>query len=144
MKKLLITGVPGTGKIIIGNYLESNYGFIHFDCEDPSMDYNAFSESNADNKVITWGFVPTQDDQKIIYLQTIGYKMIWFDGNRDAARKAFNKRSTVPEYLFDIQMRRIEEMDLNKFKPLEYDTFDSNSNHKDKDIICRELLAFTE
>ena len=31
--RLLITGVPGTGKTTVGDYLASEYGFVHLDFE---------------------------------------------------------------------------------------------------------------
>jgi broad-specificity NMP kinase len=36
MKKLLITGVPGTSKTTIGDYLAEKHGFTHINLEDPN------------------------------------------------------------------------------------------------------------
>src|SRR5438874_1197225 len=113
--KVLITGVPGTGKTTIGDYLQSQKGYAHFDIENVTASsaeefgfvVQSFLAKPGDKKVITWGFVPGASDGYVKYLQRCGYQMIWFDGNRAAARNAFLKRCDVEEKLLDIQMARI-------------------------------------
>ena len=111
MKLLLITGIPGTGKTTIGDYLQEKYGFTHLDMELINA-WQSLTSSILEAKrlnrdlVITWGFMPEEDNEKILKLKEIGVKMIWFDGNREAAREVFLARGTVSESAFNIQINR--------------------------------------
>ncbi len=153
----LITGIPATGKTTIGNYLESKYNFLHLDCElykDPEEQKNQIENflKKEGNKVITWGFMPGEEDEKISELQRLGYKMIWFDTiNRKFAESLFIKRAKEREqkynYPFEksmndlrLQMVRIESMDLSKFNRSVLDTFNTNGNLLDIEIICRKIF----
>jgi len=51
--------------------------------------------------VVTWGFNPEDGPSLALlgHLRNAGSKLIWFDGNRPAALRAFRKRSTVSEEL---------------------------------------------
>jgi hypothetical protein len=91
--------------------------------------------------VITWGFMPGVDDDAIRRLQGHGYKLIWFDGNREAARREFIKRGTVPEQLLDIQMERINKMDLASFNPVIIDTFDDQGDLLPIDQVAASVMA---
>ncbi len=130
--KLLITGIPGTGKTSIGNFLESGRGYKHLDIENvfkthgvPGLEIvEKFLAEKGENMVITWGFRTVEDEPLVRRLQSLGYKMIWFDGNREAARREFLKRGDVPEALFDLQLRKIDKMDLDSFKAMKVNTFD--------------------
>jgi len=152
MKILLISGIPGTGKTSIGNYLEEQYSFRHLDMEKiiPSLGSsywpflrNAISKAKKLNQeiAITWGFVPGEDDEKILKLKEIGVKMIWFDGNREAARKAFLDRGTVSEDLFNSQIDKIENADIiSTFRPIVFNTFKDDSSFLTKNEIASKLL----
>jgi adenylate kinase family enzyme len=145
--KLLITGIPGTGKTTIGNYLQTAERYEHFDMEKGGFRsqeefgaaINAFLTKAGENKVITWGFVPGASDGAIKHFQQRGYKMIWFDGNRDAARKAFLKRGDVPEQLLNLQMARIDALNLAIFNPVVLDTFDRHGEFLEEKAIV-ELI----
>lgn len=155
MKLLLITGVPGTGKTTIGNYLAEKYGYIHFDrellqswsiefqqawIESPQSFVSAIKKLNKDI-VITWGFMPGTDDSYVLELKNLGSKLIWLDGNREAAKKAFLARGTVSEKLFNIQMLRIEGSSIqNVFNPKVFNTFGVKGNFLEKDEIVKGLL----
>jgi len=148
---LLITGIPGTGKTEIGNYLQKSCGFVHIDMECILGLHNcwqyvedAVAEAKKSDKdlVITWGFMPGVDDNRVLQLRRMGAKLIWFDGNRRAARKAFLKRATVPEHLLDMQMKRIETTDIVAiFQPIAFDPFKKNRDvFLAKNEIVRRLL----
>ena len=139
--KLLITGIPGTGKTTIGEYLETNYGFLHLNVEKDPAKLKDFIEIPRDKKVITWGFIPGFDDDTVKIIQSLGYKMIWFDGNRPAARRAFCRRKTVSVEALDIQMKKVENMDISVFNPIIMDTFDKNGNFLEQDIIVSKLMS---
>ena len=154
MKLLLITGVPGTGKTTIGDHLAEEYGFIHLDVElldSWSVELkdlflsNSWAEfikrlkSYGKDIVMTWGFMPGVHDNAVKDLQELGFKLIWFDGNREAARVAFLKRGTVDEPTLDIQMARVEKMNIQSLNPTIINTFDENGKFQNKDKIV-ELL----
>lgn len=138
--KILITGIPGTGKTTTGNHLQDKYGFVHYDVESIQT-LEGIENLQGENIVITWGFAPDgRDNLPIRNLQNLGYRMIWFDGDRVSARKAFNKRGDVPENLLDQQMERIDKMDINSFDPIIINTFDTKGNFLNKDDIIKKII----
>jgi adenylate kinase family enzyme len=139
---LLITGIPGTGKTTIGNHLQAKYRFEHIDMEKLinsclnswlSMCQQVVKKveqaKNEDTDlVITWGFKPIPECMDMIQvLRDKGATLIWFDGDREAAKKAFLKRNTVHENYFNIQMKAIEKAGLPDSLPAKglivFDTF---------------------
>lgn len=149
-KKLwLITGVPGTGKTSIGNWLGSNYDFQHFDFENPAH-FQDFvvngqfiipSKFNKNNVVITWGFVPDHGGISIVsLLKQNGFKMYWFDGNRIASLKAFLNRGGFSEEIYYLQMHRIENSKVvDVLNPILINPFNSDYSFKNSEDIVREL-----
>src|SRR6266536_2590279 len=146
MEFLLITGVPGSGKTTIGNYLQEKYGFLHLNIEEWSswdqslsklrdfflgnkiVEFIGEAEQINNKIVITWGFMPGDSDNTILELIRLGFKMIWFDGDRNAAREAFVKRedgSAQALEALEMQMKRINAMNLKQFNAAIIDTFDS-------------------
>src|SRR5690349_11817735 len=103
--KILIAGIPGTGKTTIGDYLQENCGYTHLDMESGSGSNMAEAWNDPDrfvarlqmmsnDVVVTWGFVPNEKFIALINrLKTNGFKVIWLDGNRESARRAFVKRA---------------------------------------------------
>jgi hypothetical protein len=116
---LLITGIPGTGKTTFGVALLRDFGFRHYDLEEqqtldsllvnPSGFIGAILRENK-NTIVTWGFNPEHQPSvsAVGEFRKLGFKLIWFDGNRPAALREFIKRGTVPEVFFYLQMYRIE------------------------------------
>ena len=142
--KLLITGIPGTGKTTIGNYLALAKGYKHLDNEaalkrGDLKTIQDFLAHPAEDKVVTWGFVPEVDDAGVKQFLDMGYQMIWFDGNREAARREFLKRADTPVEDLDNQMIRIEKHDLEKFKPIRINTFSADGVFLDKEKVV-ELI----
>src|SRR5882672_2875201 len=95
---LLLTGIPGTGKTEMGRFLAREHGFVHFDVEEflatpqPQADIlRRVDEERASGKdvVVTWGFMPGQDEPAIRAIQRMGFRMIWFDCDRRAAHRVF-------------------------------------------------------
>jgi len=150
-KRLLITGFPGTGKTTLGNYFKDKYGYKHIDLENavilnkllsnPIQFVNEFIEDTYNDIVMSWGFVPNENQINIvILLKTSGFKLIWFDGNRVAAREAFIKRGTVSESLLNLQVNRINNSNvIQKIKPIIINTFNFNGDFKTKDQIIKEI-----
>lgn len=148
MKRWLITGVPGSGKTSIGNYLESNCDFQHFDLENQAHFQNFVTNSELiiptftkSNVVITWGFVSDTGGLEIIsFLRANGFKMLWFDGNRVASFKAFLKRATVSEELYYLQMHRIESSGVvNILDPILINPFNADHSFKTPEEIVKKL-----
>lgn len=145
----LITGIPGTGKTTFGNTLAKNFGFAHFDFEDPTTvnrcapDPDRFIDDALRTKnsvVVTWGFVPDHEYSLVIVrkFRERGFKLIWFDGNRAAALAEFQKRGTVSDALFQLQMKRIEDSRIiDRSRPAVINPFDENERFKP----AVELLA---
>lgn len=148
---ILITGIPGTGKTEIGNYLQKKCGFVHIDmevilhlpnCWQYVEDNITEAKKSDKDLVITWGFMPGVDDKRVLQLKRMGARLIWFDGNRRAARKAFLKRATVSESLLDKQMRRIETADIEDiFQPIVFNPFKKKRDvFLTKSEIVRRLM----
>ncbi len=162
--KILITGIPGSGKTTIGNYLRDRHGFFHVDMEsDEDAGYQKIEKLLAGpvpfieniisvslNIVMTWGFVPGDRHIEIINMlkDKYGFKLIWFDGDREAARKAFTSRSTAKgkdslkfsmEEL-NLQMLKIDSSNvIARISPQQVNTFDKRHNFKGLDKIVREF-----
>ncbi len=147
----LITGIPGTGKTTFANNLAKDFGFVHYDLEDPNTLNRLFADSTqfigdilkANGSVVaTLGFVPDHQTSVSIVLQfrAAGFKLIWFDGNRPAALREFIKRGTVEEIFFYLQMYRIEASKIiDTIKPIVINPFDLQGNFKATAVQLAEL-----
>lgn len=153
--KILIVGIPGTGKTTIGNYLRDKHSFVHVDMESDNNIPEAFEnpksfidrlQNISGDLVVTWGFVPIEQFINLInQLKSLGFKVIWFDGNREFSKKSFIERNKKhgEEFLaksmddLHVQMTRINDSDvIKKINPKIVDTFDNNGDFKSyKDII---------
>jgi hypothetical protein len=156
-KKLLITGIPGMGKTNFGNYLAAEHRYVHIDME--SGNYISaimvspinFIENfvKEERVVVTWGFVPSDEQINTVKLfRNYGFKIIWFDGDRVAARREFTKRDQANgfEYLnkslmaLDLQLGRIENTKvIDKIEPIIINTFNKDHAFKHLDQIFNEI-----
>src|ERR1035437_4802526 len=103
-KQLLIVGIPGMGKTTVGNYFSKQYEFTHIDmeCENNIAKIYAATEffiknllDSSKDIVVTWGFVPNEDQIKMVeFFRDNGFKLIWLDGDREAALDEFMKRDS--------------------------------------------------
>jgi gluconate kinase len=143
--RILITGIPGTGKTTIGNYLAEQMGYLHFDVERHGFySINDFLCDPNNYKVISWGFYPGQDDSNIQQLINLGFQMIWFDGNRESALNEFNKRGTVPEHLFHAQIDRIDGLDLDRFQHHVFNPFSTDGSFMSKEEIVMKIFKIVK
>lgn len=158
---LLLTGIPGAGKTTAGLTLASRHGFVHMDAEEYAQSrsastiqewvaiWEAFAQQvdrevrQGRDVVVTWGFMPGVDNLTVRLLQSRGFKMIWFDGNREAARREFLRRKTVSADELAAQMGRIADLDLASFGPTEYNSFGIDGNFLPRETIADQLLALT-
>ena len=148
--RLVIAGIPGTGKTTIGDYLQKEKGFFHINLENNPENANFFNdpvsficaiESQEQDIVITWGFIPNEHQTKLVLLlKERGYQLFWFDGNREAALRAFNKRGTVSEQAFQIQIANINSSQvINLIRPTIINTFGKTGKFRSRAAIVREL-----
>lgn len=152
---ILITGIPGTGKTEIGEYLKEKYGYEHLNFEVSPLppyefeQFKPFFQALPKNKkvVITWGFGSSAHKNHVDYIVGLGYKHIWFDGNRVAAFREFMKRENNDEQreeAFHIQMDDIIKTGIVKgISAKIVNTFDENGNFKDKQKIVDEIFKET-
>ncbi|HRH33042.1 MAG TPA: hypothetical protein PK720_02810 [bacterium] len=147
-KKILITGIPGMGKTTVGEYLSKYYNFIHWDVEKDPERSDLITQLG--NIVITWGFPVKDENIEIIEkLRINGFDLIWFDGDREAARREFVERDSKlgMDYfnsqleLLEKQLQRIKDSNvIERLKPRIINTF--NREHKFRNIkdIVDEIL----
>jgi hypothetical protein len=134
MKKvrLLIAGIPATGKSRFGKWLARAKGFEHIDIElcdrEPDSwgyhglrkEWNEFCggsdrdklprtlEGRASSVVLNWGFPPNPLTLSCVSaLKAGGVSLWWFDGDPDAARKQFELRARQRLHLSSLRPRRI-------------------------------------
>lgn len=146
---ILIVGIPATGKTTVGNFLRDKFNYKHINFED-GVSLNRFvqnpttyinTELNQGDIVITWGFVPVEEQIKIVkYLESYGFKLIWFDGNRAAAFREYLKIGRE-EKAFYFQMYRIEDSKvIERLNPLIINTFDGNGEFLDLELLTQSML----
>lgn len=151
-KLFLLTGIPGTGKTTIGDWLSQEHGFLHINAEgllnaDSShyllIQYFDQALLSGRDVVISWGFWPGQDDPDIQKFRENGFKLVWFDGNRDAALREFLRRGPFPpEAAFHAQIKRINESRvIERLKPIRINTFTETGSFKTVEVITQELFA---
>jgi len=149
---ILIAGIPGTGKTTFGNFLEKNYGYVHVDMEENHNTSEMLNDTDVfikkyfsgnKNVVVTWGFSPDQETIDIVNkLRTFGFKIFWFDGNRDFARKATMQRKDFDEQVLNKQMSSLDDWSIpEKIRAKIVDVFDLSGNFKNSEDIVKEISA---
>jgi hypothetical protein len=160
MPKIFISGIPGMGKTFMGNYFRDVFQFEHIDLESGEFRMNNEEEirhSTAEllkkngKVVITWGF-PCHDPY-FSFLNTLragGFIIVWLDGNRVAAHKAFMKRGqnninldiNLYEYAFITQIQSIDSSNaVNRLQPdLNLNTFTKKGAHLPPSKIAQFIL----
>jgi hypothetical protein len=144
---LLISGISGTGKCYADKFAKE-FGFVHHDLEDQqTQTLNRFNADPAQfiaellnekkSVVVTRGFGPDceRSVSPVLQLRSAGLK---FDGDRPAVLREFQKRATVQEIAFYVQVYRIEKPRIvERLKPTVINPFDDRGQFKP----TRELLA---
>jgi shikimate kinase len=135
--RVLLTGIPGTGKTTLGTYLADHADFYHQDMEadnfaavqklhaDPTSFLSSLSKYH--NIVISWGFNPKSEVEYIKLIRDSGYKLIWLEGNHDSSFDAFlrgTKRSVQDILNYKWQMNAIASTGIvNTLKPTVIDPY---------------------
>jgi adenylate kinase family enzyme len=150
--RILISGIPGTGKTFMGNYFHDQLGYDHIDMESGNVfeelkrapsDALARFISGDKNLVVTGGFMVTDwAFQMLRQFIAAGFSFIWFDGDRRSARREFAKRGTVPLEAFDA---KIAELDghydkIMALNPKVVNPFNPDNAFKTPDLITEEIL----
>lgn len=147
----LITGIPGTGKTCYGDKFASQFGFAHYDLEEsetlnrcaPNPDQFIDELLKTERSiVVTWGFVPNHQYSvsTVCKFRERGFELMWLDSNRPAALREFQKRGTVPEELFYLQMYRIEASKvIEAIKPVIINPFDAQGDFKSPAVLLDEM-----
>jgi hypothetical protein len=91
--------------------------------------------------VVTWDFLPDQiQTSLVLQFREAGFKLIWFDGNRPAALRAFQKRATVPEESFYLQMNGIEASKvIESIEPVIINPFNEDQQFKPAGELLEEI-----
>jgi hypothetical protein len=125
--KLLICGIPATGKSTFGRWLQEEHGFTFVELEAAEHQGNSLDQNGLrltwesfwrgedfksfpealfglrGSLVVEWGF-PANLLHVVLVLQRAGLVPWWFEGDRLAARHLFTSRDQRPPELFDHQM----------------------------------------
>lgn len=150
MRRWLITGIPGTGKTTLGEWLAAHREFVHLDFEDDVLlarvvaGPDAFIrrvESDKRDTVINWGFDPVPYKiEFVLYLKMHQFKLLWFDGNREAAFRAFRRRGTVAELACYFQVENIDRTRvIEKIDPIKYNPFLPSGKFKRPADMMRDI-----
>ncbi len=158
--KILIVGIPGTGKTTIGNYLQNKRGYEHIDMESGDNILKAYKRPEqficrlkniSGDLVVTWGFVPIDQFIDLIReLKILGFKVIWFDGNREFSKQSFIARNKEQgqEFLeksmgdLRVQMDKINESKvIERIDPKIVDTFNPDGTFKSHEDIVSDILG---
>lgn len=148
--KILIAGIPGTGKTTFGDFLAGQKGYTHIDMEEDHRTNKILENrdnfistffSEGSNIVVTWGFSPDQETIDIInYLAQQEFLVFWFDGNRDSSRKETLKRSEFDEETLQLQLKSLDEWNVpEKINAKIINVFDTNGNFRNQSDIAKEI-----
>ncbi|HUC87560.1 MAG TPA: hypothetical protein VMR95_00220 [Candidatus Binatia bacterium] len=154
MSKILLSGVPGTGKSAIAKHIESNYDYFHVDMEQENYepiyqlekDQKGFLGKLAvhDNVLISWGFRPFIDTEAVNYMREQGYSVIWLDGNRIASFREFMKREgndPIMEAKYYDQMRMVVVTGIvESLHPRIVNPFTDAGEFRPMDDIAKEII----
>ena len=120
---ILLSGIPATRKSTFGRYLAREHGFAHYDLEChprgwPIPDLKSVWDRNRpefiaqlrkhhDRIALDWGF-PVDCLSIVEELRNQRVELIWFNGDIDSARSAFEKRGGLDVRSFDHQVAAIK------------------------------------
>lgn len=156
LRLLLLTGIPATGKTRIGDHLRDQHGFRHLDFEQmPTLQrylnrdepglrqrIEALRKSGRD-VVVTWGFVPDTQLRFVLLLRSLGFKWVWFDGDRHSALREYLNRGSEQQD-WDRQLAKIEvhiDPHIDSLAPAVVNTFDDMGRFRQRDEIASQLIG---
>ncbi len=92
--RLLVTGVPCTGKSTFSRWLANEHGFVvcHSD-HDPNFIQDAATAASTGKKVVLdWGIPAGALDFAKRFIDEHGFDCWWFDGDIETAKQVFISR----------------------------------------------------
>lgn len=156
LRLLLLTGIPATGKTEMGNYLSEHHGFKHLDFETPSalMTYLGGSKATFRHQVedlklqsrdvvVSWGFIPDVQLEYVLLFRDLGFRWIWFDGNRALALEEY-LREGRPRAAWDVQLGKIERFVdpvMDDLGPETVNAFNEAGERRERAQIAAQLLG---
>lgn len=154
MAKLLLCGVPGTGKTTLANYLEAEHGFFHRDMEanefaarkEFTQDPTGFLKRLTNHKdiVLSWGFRPFKDRATVEELVQADFRLIWLDWDRVVSFRNFMQRENnnpISEATYYEQMQSIITTGIVELlRPQIINPYTATGNFKQLEAIASEIL----
>ncbi len=155
LRLVLITGIPATGKTTVGDYLRDEHGFKHLDFESGRLwDYLSNGvmldehqikklKTQGRDVVITWGFVPDTQLAAVRALRDLGFRWIWFDGDREVALREYLKHGRSRSD-WDRQLVKIAahiDPVMESLAPIVVNTFDAEAQRRPLDEVARDVLG---
>jgi len=122
--KIIISGVPCSGKTRFGDWLRDVCGYAHINLEDESLyvqqvigpsllkGFPCWLSSTTQKVVVTWGFPPNDGCYRVIRaFEDSGFTPWWFDSDFQLARARYVARDGEEraQAYFDPQAQRIAE-----------------------------------
>lgn len=152
--RILLTGVPGTGKTTLAAHLQGTAGFHHVDMEEQDFapryrfkrDPDGFlAELDQHPKlVVSWGFGPFSDIAAVNTILQRGFTAVWLDGNRVASFREFMRREQndpVMEAAYYDQMKMVVVTDIVAIlNPRIVNPFDESGAFRPTADIAEEIL----
>jgi hypothetical protein len=156
VRRVLLCGVPGTGKTTIGNALATEYGFDHIDMEADDFALVRVFRSHpkrfvrsisVGDVVVSWGFSPWVDLMLIERLIAAGFQAVWFDGDRVASLRSFLGREQgdpLREQTYYEQMAAVMQSGVaEKLAAVDICTFTVAGRYRSTRAVCDEILRKT-
>lgn len=163
MDRLLICGMPATGKTTIGEHLAKHHGYKNIDMErwpytsslidllmensSPPMAETLLKSrfGDASKIVLTWGFPPGQHCFNLLQflIETFSFKTVWFYGGLEKCCEAWLKRDgRQNDDPFNLQMQRIGAAwpDLQSFFPSTMLTVRKDGSRPPVEEIAAQLI----
>jgi gluconate kinase len=155
---LLVCGIPASGKSTFGTFMARNHGFAHYDLECfpqgwpcPDQDLHDLWERSRQKfitevgrrharVVLDWGF-PAAYRSWVDELRAGGAKVVWFDGDRQAAREAFITRDGTDVSQFDSQVAALNQVNLpGNLADIELEVLHSDGTHEQLTSIVKRIF----
>lgn len=154
VRKVLVTGIPATGKTTLGDYLRDQHGFRHLNFETAdllrflpdgfTLDRGRLREAEREgrNIVITWGFVPDTQFEAVLKIRGMGFRWVWFDGDRETALSKYLLHGR-PREAWELQLAKIRSVidpQLAKLAPMLLDPFTTSGEYRAIEEVANEVI----
>jgi hypothetical protein len=149
--RLLISGIPATGKTTLARYLAAHHGYAHTDMEAGNwtgrealkQDHETFLAGLPGNALLSWGFGPYEDRPHVERLVRAGFTLVWLDGDHAVALRRFlirEKNSLYREAEYYGQMKMILATEVTgRLQPVMVDPFQGEQFRPVADIAAEVL-----